>query len=257
MPLDENAYSNLEQQFKDQVLRDRLRVIQWVVKIGMGVYLPNVKPKHMVDYIFVAMEPSFGWADSVEDGEKKVEKGFRNFITSDDAKGTLNLLKLSIDRFLLGCGETYHLTDVSKGAMPVKIADIDREQRYKEWYSLLLKEIDVVGKPGASIIAIGKKVGKFLRQNDLEGKTGQRLHDVMHYSAANVGNWKMEAERDPEGFEAFKNVEFGERGRWPKDLAPSRMQLVFTYYKQFKGIRNSESQLRVKQSCVGLKGVSS
>lgn len=248
MPLDENAYSNLEQQFKDQVLRDRLRVIQWVVKIGMGVYLPNVKPKHMVDYIFVGMEPSFGWAKSVEDGEKKVEKGFRNFRTSEDAKSTLNLLKLSINRFLLRCGETYHLTDVSKGAMPVKRAEIDREKRYKEWYPLLLKEIDVVGKPGASIIAIGKKVEKYLRRNDLEGKTGRRLHNVMHYSA-NAGRWrKREAERDPKGFEAFKNVEFGERGRWPKDLASSRMQLVFTYYKQFKGIRNSESQLRVKQS---------
>ncbi len=241
MQLDENAYSNLEQKFKDQVLRDKLRT-------GMGVYLPNVQPKHIVDYIFVGMEPSFKWADSVEDGEKKVEKGFRNFRTSEDAKSTLYLLTRSIERFLLRGGESYHLTDLAKGAIPVKRADGDREQRYKEWYPLLLKEIEVVGKPGASIIVMGRDVEKFLRQNDLEGNTDRRLHDVMHYSAANVGNWKMEAEKDPEGFEAFKKGEFGERGRWRKDLAPSRMQLVFTYYKQFKGIRNSESQLRPRQS---------
>ena len=247
--IDKNAYSNLEQQFKDQVLRDRLRVIQWIVKIGMGVYLPNVQPKHMVDYIFVGMEPSFGWADSVEDGEKKVqEEGFTNFKTSDDAKSTLKLLKDSIDRFLLRCGETYHLTDLAKGAIPVKRAGIDREQRYEAWYPLLLEEIDLVGKPGASIIAIGKDVEEFLRKSDLEGKTGQRLHKIMHYSANAGRHWKREAEMDPEGFEAFKNVEFGERGRWPKDLAPSRMQLVFTYYKQFQGIRNSESQLGARQS---------
>ena len=248
MRLDENAFSNLEQEFRDQVIRDRLLVIQWVVKIGMGVYLPSEKPKHIVDYIFVGMEPSFGWANSVEDGEKMVEDGFTNFRTSEDAKSTLHLLELSIDRFLLGCGETYHLTDLSKGAMPVKIAASDREHRYKVWYPLLLKEIDVVGKPGASIIAIGKKVGKFLRQNDLEGNTDRRLHDVSHYSKSNTKYWKMEAEKDPEGFEAFKKLEFGEKGRWAKDLTLPKEQLVFTYYKQFKGIRNSESQFRARQS---------
>lgn len=242
MPLDENAYSNLEQQFRGQVIKDRSRVIQWVVKQGLGVYLPCVKPKDMVDYIFVGMEPSFGWADSVEDGEKKVEEGFTNFAAStppDDAKHPLDLMNLSIERFLCKPGETYYLTDVSKGAMPVAMADIDREQRYKEWYPLLLEEIDIVGKPDAPIIAIGKQVEKFLRQNGLEEETGQRLHDVVHYSPQAVRAWKREAERDQEGFEAFKKAEFGEMGRWAKDLALSRMQLVFTYKKQFEGIVKS------------------
>ena len=185
MPLDETEYSSLEQRFRDQVIRDRSRVIQWVVKKGLGVYLPCKKPKDMVDYIFVGMEPSFGWADSVEDGEKKVEAGATNFgafTPPDDAKAPLDLLRLSIERFLCRPGETYYLTDVSKGAMPVAMADIDREQRYEEWYPLLLEEIDIVGKPSALIIAIGKQVHNFLQQNDLEGKTGQPLHAVLHYS---------------------------------------------------------------------------
>ena len=249
MPLDETEYSSLEQRFRDQVIRDRSRVIQWVVKKGLGVYLPCRKPSNTVDYIFVGMEPSFGWADSVEDGEKKVKEGATNFgafTPPDDAKEPLDLLKLSIERFLCQPGETYYLTDVSKGAMPVAMADIDREQRYGEWYPLLLEEIyivgkpgAIVGKPGASIIAIGKKVQKFLQQKDLEGKTGRPLHAVLHYSYRAARYWKTEAEGDPEGFKAFKKAEFGRMRRWAKDLSTAKMQLIFTYKKQFNGIRGT------------------
>ena len=240
MPLDETEYSSLEQRFRDQVIRDRSRVTQWVVKKGLGVYLPCKKPKNMVDYILVGMEPSFGWADSVEDGEKKVEEGAMNFgafTPSDDAKAPLDLLKLSIERFLCQPGETYHLTDVSKGAMPVAMADIDREQRYEEWYPLLLEEIEIVGKPRAPIIAIGKLVQNFLQQSDLEGKTGRPLHAVLHYSYQAARYWKTEAEGDPEGFKAFKKAEFGNGRRWAKDLSIAKMQLIFTYKKQFEAIQ--------------------
>ena len=253
MPLDEIAYSNLEQHFRDQVIRDRSRVIQWVVKKGLGVYLPCLKPKNMVDYIFVGMEPSFGWADSVEDGEKKVEEGATNFgafTPPDDAKAPLDLLKLSFERFLCQPGETYYLTDVSKGAMPVEMADIDREQRYEEWYPLLLEEIDIVGQPGAPIIAIGKEVENFLQQNDLEGKTGRPLYAVLHYSNRAARYRKTEAEGDPEGFEAFKKEEFGEGSRWAKDLSTSKMQLIFTYKKQFDGIEFGNTQFRVRSSII-------
>ena len=73
MPLDEVAYSNLEQQFREQAKRDRSRGIECY-------YLPCVRPENRVDYIFVGMEPSSGGADSVEDGERKVkEEGANNF----------------------------------------------------------------------------------------------------------------------------------------------------------------------------------
>lgn len=240
MPLNDPAYIDLEQLFRDQVIKDRARVIQWVVKKGLGVYLPCEKPTDLVDYIFVGMEPTFGWADSVEDGEKKVDEGAKNFgglVRPDEAQDPLDLLKLSIGRFLCQTGETYYLTDLSKGAMPVTVADIDREERYKEWYPLLLKEIDIVGKPGAPIIAIGKQVQDFLRRNDLEGMTGRPLHTVLHYSFQAAAHWKSEAERDPEGFEVFKRAEFGKRDRWAKDLSTAKMQLIFTYYKQLNGMQ--------------------
>ena len=240
MPLDETEYSSLEQRFRDKVIKDRSRVIQWVEKKGLGVYLPCKKPKDMVDYIFVGMEPSFGWADSVEDGEKKVEEGAMNFgslTPPDDAKAPLDLLKLSTKRFLCQPGETYHLTDVSKGAMPVAMADIDREQRYEEWYPLLLEEIEIVGKPGAPIIAIGKQVQNFLQQTDLEGKTSRPLYAVLHYSNQAARYRKTKAEGDPEGFEAFKKTEFSNGRRWARDLTASKMHLVFTYKKQFEAIQ--------------------
>ena len=247
MPLDETAYINLEQHFRDQVMTDRSNLTQWVNEYGLGVYLPSVKPKDKVDYIFVGMEPSR--SDSVEDAEKRVEEGDTNYfacIPPDDATKPLDLLNLSINRFLLQRRETYYLTDVSKGAMPVAIANINREQRYKEWYPLLLEEIDIVGKPSAPIIAIGKQVERFLQQNDLHGKTGRSLYAVMHYSPSAVRYWKTKAESDSEGFEAFKKEQFDEGSQWSKNLALSRKHLVFTYYKQFKEIRDSESRLRTR-----------
>ena len=238
MPLDEIAYSNLEQQFREQVIKDRSCGVECY-------YLPCVKPENMVDYIFVGMEPSFGRAKSVEEGEKKVTEGRANNYgcctpPPDDAKHGLDLLKLSFDRFLCQPGETYYMTDVSKGAMLVKKAGIDRKQRFEEWYPLLLKEIGIVGKPGAPIIAIGKEVKEFLAR-----KTCRPVNRVLHYSP--MANAHRKREPEGFGFEAFKKAEFGEGGRWAEDLTTSMMHLIFTYYKQFKGIQDSESRLRARQ----------
>ena len=246
MPLDENAYSDLEQQFREQVIKDRSRGIECY-------YLPCVKPENMVDYIFVSvdyifvgMEPSSGGADSVEDGERKVREGANNFgcccPPPYDARYPLGLFKLSFDRFLKDSGETYYMTDVSKGAMLVKNAAGSRKQRFEDWYPLLRKEISIVGKPGATIIAIGKQV-----QELLERKSGQPVDRVLHYSPVAAAHRKREAEKDPEGFEAFKKEQLGEGGRWAEDLTTSMMHLIFTYYKQFGRIRDSESRLRARQ----------
>lgn len=237
----ETDYDKLEECFRTQVLKDRIHLRKWVEEKGLGVYLPCERPKNKVDYIFVGMEPSFGWADNVEEAEKRVRDGevknFGSLTVSDNATDPLDLLKLSIERFLCRPGETFFLTDVSKGAMPVTIAANDREQRYERWYPLLLKEIQIVGKPGVSIIAIGDKVQQFLNRKEAERDTGRTMPVVMHYSRQAVGHWKREAEKDPEGFEAFKKKEFIERNRWAKDLPTSKMQLIFTYKKQLTGIR--------------------
>ena len=157
MPLDTTSYHNLERLFGDQVDRDKAHAIERVVQ-GCGVYLPSKEPEDQVDYFIVGMEPSFAWADNIEDAAKKIAGGLRNFCMPEDDSQPLALFMLSIEGFLCQAGETYHLTDVSKGAMPVTVAALDRDRRYKEWYPLLLKEIAIVARPRAPIIAVGKQV---------------------------------------------------------------------------------------------------
>ena len=236
MPLDKTAYDDLERLFTAQVERDKAHVMERVVQ-GCGIYLPCKEPESQADYIIVGMEPSFGWADGIEDAGKKIAEGFRNFGRPSKQKEPLALFMLSIERFLCQPGETYHLTDVSKGAMPVAVAALDRDRRYEEWYPLLLEEIAIVGKPGGPVIAIGKKVGTFLQQRDLKGRTGRSLYAVPHYSMQASASWKAEAERDSEGFEAFTNTEFNGGRYWPADLSLAKKQRVFTCKKHFEAIR--------------------
>ena len=237
MPFDKTAYKNLERRFRAQVDRDKAHAIERVVE-GWGVYLPCVEPTTQVDYILVGMEPSFNWAKDVRDGEKKVANGARNFgELPTNRKYPLTLLILAMKRYLCHPGETYHMTDVSKGAMPGAVADLDRDRRYEEWYPLLVEEIEIVGKPGGPLIAIGKEVQKFLRRRGLEGKTGRPLYAVQHYSRQASGHWKVEAERDPDGFARFTEVEFTESNGWPTDLSVANRMLFFAYKKQFEAIR--------------------
>ena len=249
MPIDKTKYHDLERLFRAQVEKDKGHAIEQVVK-GWGVYLPCEEPESQVDYIFVGMEPSFAWADSIEHAEQKIAKGFRNFGIPADYRDTLTkdnliLFRLAIKHFLCKPGEkTYHLTDVSKGAMPITVAALDRERRYEEWYPLLLEEIAIVGKPGAPVIAIGKKVEKFLQRKDLKGNTGRSLCSVPHYSLQAARHFKEEAEKDREGFELFKKAEFSEGSRWATDLSLAKKQLVFTYMKRFKMIQEIEGDGR-------------
>lgn len=248
LPYDKTAYHNLERLFEKQVDRDKAHAIERVVQ-GWGVYLPCVEPESWVDYVIVGMEPSFGWASSTEDALKKVKGGFRNFsLSGRELSGketdTLSLFLLSTDRYLLQPGQTCHLTDVSKGAMPVTVAALDRDRRYEEWYPLLLEEIAIVGKPGAPVIAIGKQVGAFLQGHGLQQKTSRPLYAVPHYSMQASSSWKREAEKDSKNFESFEAAEFGEVSRWAADLSRAKKQLVFAYKKQFEAIRAARIGLR-------------
>ena len=241
MPLNKAEYHNLERLFKAQVDRDKAHAIERVVQ-GWGVYLPCVEPESCVDYVIVGMEPSFGWAHSIEAAQKKIREGLRNFSlsgkkVSGKESDTLSLLLISIDRYLLQPGQTCHMTDVSKGAMPGTVAALDRDRRYEEWYPLLLQEIEIVGKPGAPVIAIGKRVEALLRRQGLQRETSRPLYAIPHYSMQASASWKRRAGRDPEDFEAFHNAEFGESNRWAVDLSRSKRQLIFAYKKQFEAIR--------------------
>jgi hypothetical protein len=140
-----------------------------------AVYLPNFSPSGPVDAILVAMEPSFhGWAGTAEEARAKVKTGFRNFMSSIEDF----ILHYSVRRFLCRPGETYHITDVSKGAMTVASANIDRQERYDRWALLIEEELDLIAKPSARIVAIGKRVSDFLNAR----LPGRQSMSALHYS---------------------------------------------------------------------------
>ena len=108
------------------------------------VYLPNFTPSGPVDAVLIGMEPSLGWwARTPAEAAPKIAAGFRNFMWSPEDF----ILHYAARRSLCSAGETYHVTDISKGAMTVKNAHIDRRARYARWAVLLNKEVRLVRLP--------------------------------------------------------------------------------------------------------------
>jgi hypothetical protein len=158
-----HAYRDLERRMKARAEQDG------------DAYLPNPEPSSRVDYILVCMEPSLGhWAKSAQDARVRVAAGFRNFLVDIEPM----LLHYSVRRFLCDIGQRYHITDFSKGAMPVKKAGAGRAGRYDKWYALLQEEIDLIAAPGARVIAVGKVVADHMSRRGF----AREITSVVHYS---------------------------------------------------------------------------
>ena len=144
------------------------------------------------------MEPSLrGWARTAEEATAKVNGGFRNFVSSRDDF----ILHFAIRHYLCAPRERYHITDVSKGAMLVEQAGIDRTQRWDMWYPLLLEELDLVAKPEAGIFAVGRSVEEYLRKRAFP----RPLSYVLHYSAAGRRHRRSAVVGREASFEQFKS----------------------------------------------------
>jgi hypothetical protein len=162
-----DRYREMEQRFQNLADQDG------------DVYLPNFMPRAPVDYVLVGMEPWLGrWARTAAEARSRIAAGFRNFMWSSEDF----ILHLSATRYLCVAGQKFHITDVSKGAMLVERANAKRSARYALWYELLLKEIDLVAKPGARVIAIGRAVERNLRALGFK----RPLASVIHYSGQAV-----------------------------------------------------------------------
>jgi hypothetical protein len=141
------------------------------------VFVPNPEPVGPVEYVVICMEPSFGrWARSLEDGRTKVEAGFRNFIASIET----SILRFCIQQYLGVPPQRYHITDLSKGAMPVAHASVARTERYDRWYGLLKEELDLVTLPHTRIVRVGTVVTEYLRRRPFPRPWP--LTSVIHYS---------------------------------------------------------------------------
>lgn len=155
-----------------QQLEARMRVL---AEADGDVFLPNPEPVGPVEYVFVCMEPSLGrWARSQEEAKARVEAGFRNFVSSIEDF----ILHFCIKRYLCEPAERYHITDLSKGAMLVQRAGLERSRRYDRWYGLLVDELDLVAKPEVGVFAVGKAVAQHLTLRTFP----RPFTTVIHYS---------------------------------------------------------------------------
>ena len=241
-------YAALEGKFKEQVEKDN-------EDLGIeSCFLANVAPKAQVDYVLVAMEPSRpANIDSIKNFAVSVEDFILHFCAKEYlCKGE--------------CERTYHITDLSKGAMRVTDASSSpalRYERYKRWYPLLCEEIKLVARPNAPIIPVGHVVRDFLTVQ----KMSDLKDEILHYSQSAGPHRTKMPKRYPEQFSEFKDTVdlsdikkaakrvLGEAGLGPdepqktlkrlqrgKGLMKSRKQLMFTYKCQFEKILEGTAQ---------------
>ena len=232
------AYRKLEADFCQQAQEDRRDLCLECI------FLPNIEPEGPVDYILVGMEPSLGgWAKSLTDAQKKIDKGFRNFCG-------VWTLHHPVRNYLCRDGESYYVTDLAKGAMLVGAPGAGNEDKYERWYPLFEKELGVVAKPDARIISIGDRVGQFLSRKNLYGHAGT----IPHYSAQAARHWGQEKPGREAEYEEFAAGPYKiprptcapHHSGWPGhkqgeiNLSDSRKRLMFDYKVRFERIRNHD-----------------
>jgi hypothetical protein len=183
----EHVYNELEVRMGD------------LAKKNGEIYVPNIVPHGPVDYIFICMEPSLGeWARNRDDAESRLKAGFRNFL---DGYNTM-ILHYSIRNYLCKNNQRYHITDLSKGAMLVRHAGVDRIARYKHWYPLLLEEIELVASASARVFAVGTHVARFLERQKFPRDTTR----LIHYSGNAVGYWDAVVQDHEKDFKLFRST---------------------------------------------------
>lgn len=236
-------------------IRDEIKGIDSDCNI---IYLPNLIPKKRLEYILIAMEPSFGrWAKDENEAEIKIKQGFRNFILSWDDF----IFHYCIINYL---SPSYYVTDISKAAMKVRDANRWRNEIYPKWIKLLKEEIRVIGKNDCKLIFVGRSVRKFL---EIEMSDFNVVKTVLHYSGQAGKQRKKMSDKYPEDYINFISIQnlssqliidfaekFLEENSIPsqmmkwilqrlKDnkskLTESRKQLMFSYYQEFSEIRKA------------------
>ena len=246
--------SALEKKFCQQVEDDR-------EKHGIvSSFVHNIEPQGPVDFVLVAMEPSLGVRQKKDEYPEDSSQIERNFCWSTEDF----ILHFCIREYLCQAGQTYHLTDLSKGGMAVRKAKENPRPKYERWYPLLKKELQLVAKPGETrIIAIGNVVRDFLRGKHL----CESLETILHYAPTAAGHrnrkiqpWKESFPKFCEGFdgstfeksvvevlkEAKMESYIDHRLKVPGNkskLTESRMKLIFYYKNRFEELRTTNHTL--------------
>lgn len=245
--------TNITEQIKKLQIEEKKLVEEIKKKFRLDkktIYLPNLIPNKKTDYIFIAMEPSLKWAkNDVKEAEKWISSGFKNFIYSMEDF----ILRYSIQNYLKTT--SYYITDISKAAMSVKLANENRKKIYHLWIDLLIEEIKIIANKNLKIIAIGNTaeyfINKYLKQ---ELKNPVIFDKILHYSPQ-ASKFRKEAPPefkksfDVNSFKSFIN-NFIDNMEMKKDLkdiifkklakqevTSNRMNLLFTYKEKLSIIK--------------------
>ena len=97
------------------------------------------------------------------------------------------------------------MTDLGKCALPPKQAKGKlQENEFITWYPMLLKELELVSKPGATVIPVGSATGKFLKS---QPNFPYRLTEpILHWSRAATVAAKMASSLFPREWEEFRQA---------------------------------------------------
>ena len=182
-------------------------------------YLQYLAPRAPVDFVLVGKMTSIGERDAGEippGGFPDVPPPGYNLLLS---MGDL-ILNYGAHRHLCRPGERYYLTDLGKCAIPPKWAKGKiLKSEFTAWYPMLLRELDLVAKPGATVIPVGSATGAFLKA---QPNFPYRLTTpILHWSTAAVSAAKMAA--------SFFPCEWNEYRRstsW-EDLRNSTEEILF------------------------------
>ena len=201
----QEEYEALEEEFRSQVARDN-------EELGIeSSFVRNLRPEGPVDFVLIAMEPSTG---ARRKGARRLEEDLQpeyNFSRSTEDF----ILHSCIREYLCGEGQSYYLTDLSKGAIKTRQAGRKRQEKYERWYPLLRKELRLVAKPGARIIAIGNVVADFLADKGL----CERVAKVLHYSPSAAGHREKAIQRWREDFSEYsQNIDGGALEKTARDI---------------------------------------
>ncbi len=199
-------YEELQERFRRQVAEDRdVEELNEHQHIWLPMtFFPRLPARGAVETVFIGMYPSQNWlrekdpARKLIEAQRKVDGGFRISLST-----ILDLIfHLAIRDFLLRDGQTYYVTDVSKGAMERKDEEMGRADRWPRWYPLLKHEMKIViGDPSAAkarVIPIGVAVTRFLKQRgfhdwlECEG-LGALTSKITHWGDRGYAKWATPA----------------------------------------------------------------
>ena len=167
-------------------------------------YLPYLAPRGPVDFVLVAKMTSIREQDAA-----KLPPGDFPDVPPPPFNLLHSLGDLSLHygarRHLCEPGETYYVTDLAKCALPPKLAKgKTQEEEFKYWYPMLLKELELVAKPAATVIPVGSATGAFLKG---QPNFPYRLTEpILHWSTAAIVAAKMASSFFPQRWREFQQT---------------------------------------------------